>query len=428
MHRIRFRSNQILACATAILAAAQAGPRAHAQPHNDPERAATMTAESVRSWQAIENQRLTDIENEIAQNGPYSIALFDMYFSLASHYREIEDDVLASEALAQALHIQRVNSGLFSLDQAPVTRELIANLLATGQLEEAVQLEERLVRIARENITDIRAVPILEAAADRQVDVYERYLAGELPPEMNVSFGVGDADRWMNTNRFIGMSNLFAARRNYRDAVQVLLGSGNDTDPRIVEIEQKLIRSYFIEATSEGTRASRSAGLFRLGRDSYSRILRYAVAADDIDIAAEGMIGLADWHLLFQRFGSALQMYADAYQALVQLGASRRQLERIFAPEVPIALPTFNPNPLDTTVVARNGSAEAYVDVRMRLSRYGRSRSRYVETTAGRAEKLLEKEIRSIIVRNRFRPRLVNGEPQHGSEVEFRYYFDSEQS
>ncbi len=386
-------------------------------------------AEALSEWRAVEEQRLAAIDDEIADNGPFSPALFDMYFSLATHYREDGDHRSAAEALEQALHIQRVTHGLFSLEQAAVSRELRASSFATGDFERVIQLETQLVRIARENPNDERSAVILADTADQQMDVYGRYLAGELPPQLSITFSNGVDNRpRMDPNRFLGLSNLYAARRNYYEAIDVLVNAGLGTDPRVVEIERKVIQSYFVEATSGGIRPGRREGLFGLGRDSYNRMLLYAVEANDFTVAAEAMIGLADWHLLFQRFGSALDMYAEAHRALVELGVSQQVLDEIFSPEVPIALPAFNPNPLATETDATDEPAAEFLNVRMKLSRYGRSRARFIETTAQEADKHVEKRLRRFITRSRFRPMLVDGEPQHGREVEFRYYLDPEQT
>ena len=397
--------------------------------------------ERLREAQRAEAAQVANIDAEIEANGPFSPRLFDMYYALAMHHRDGGDYELALDLLEDALHIQRVTHGLFSLEQLAVTRELLQTSLIAGDFDRAASLEAQLMRIAYENPTDTRTATILSDVADRQLDVYERYLAGELPPQVSINFnsppnarfraGTGQLlelpNAFMDENRYIGLSNLMAARNNYRGAIGVLVAAGAETDSRIVEYERRLIESYFMQSRSERFRPEFGDSLFRRGANSYARILQFAAQADDLNVAAEALVGLADWHMLFQRFGTGLRMYAEAYAQLDRLGASDALLASLFSPDVPISLPTFEPNPLSTAHVRSQSANPEFVDVRMRLSRYGRSRARFIETEAAASDAQVVQRIRRAITRNRFRPILDDGTPQQAAEVAFRYYYDSDQ-
>lgn len=384
------------------------------------------TIETLREFNAIEAERLAAIESEVAINGPLSAELYELYFALATHYSERDDELLAAEALEQALFIQRVNYGLFAMEQVGAISRLIESSIAIGNAERAAELDIQLMRIARQNLDDVRSADILAAAADRQMEIYRRYLAGELPPvlSINIDAGPGQPPN-ADPNRLLGMSNLFRARRNRFDAIGVLVNAGLDTDPRIVELETSLVESYFIEANADDIRPGREEGLFRLGKASYRRLLTYAVKADDVDVAAQAMIGLADWHLLFHRNASALRLYADAYAALRQLGVSEQKLASMFNPEVPVVLPAFNPNPLmrSPSGGAERPSSKAFLNVELVMSRYGRSRLRSLSITPEPPEETVEDRIRRIVARSRFRPLLIDGKAQPTARFEFRYYY-----
>lgn len=403
---------------------------------------AQSAAEALRQWQQIEAQRLAVIEAEVAANGPLSDDLYEQYFSLASLYYERNDHQRAAAMLEQALHIQRVTHGLFSPEQIAVIRELRTNNIALGDFERVIQLDVQLMRIATQNPGNPESTHILVETAERQIATYRRFLAGDMPPEVSISFGsFNDDGPGMGRNHFMAHSSLSAARGNYAKAIALLGGANGGTDPQILDIERKILESYFLEANSEHIRRDRNrtasrlkresprqAQLFRLGRDSYNRMLRYAIDTENIAVATESMVGLADWHLMFERFNTALRMYSDAHDTLKRLGVSEEELQQIFAPEVPVALPAFQPSPLALTQTTDAGTATGFLSIRFSLNRFGRSRINTIEASGTEVERMIEKRIRRIIMRNRFRPTLVDGQPRDGQEFEFRYYLDAEKS
>ena len=394
------------------------------------------TLDDLRALEAIEAARQAAIDTETAANGPLSPQLAQLYFSLATHYRERDDDLLAAEALEQALHIERVTHGLFSMEQVAVSRELIEASLAIGDSERAAELDIMMMRVARLNLDDVRSARILSDTADRQFTVYRRYLAGELPPQININLGSTSPLQRIDPNRFMGVVNLQMARRNWADAIDVIVDAGGESDPRIVELENRLISSYHLERLGgeptgrvligNDRESRRVESLFRRGVRSYRRLLAFATRNNDIEVAANGMIGLADWHLLFHKNASALRLYADAWEALEEMGASQQFLDEIFNPAIPVILPAFNPNPLKLAAAAPIPTPEAsrFVDISMVMSRYGRSRLRNLDLTPDPEQREVRSAIRRIVAHSRFRPILVDGEPQHTAELEFRYYID----
>jgi tetratricopeptide (TPR) repeat protein len=395
--------------------------------------------EQFRQWRATQDRRIAEIDAEIAANGPYSNRLYEMYFSLAELYREHGDHAEAVAMLEDALHVTRVNYGLFSMEQVAVTRALIESAIAAGQPDRVADLDAQLLRIAWDNLDDVRSARILEETADRQMQVYERYVAGELPPQISINIDSGPQSPNFDSNRFIGMSNLSQARRNYRQSIAVLQRAGEATGERILTLETKLIEGYFLEAEAERERATRSESimtlrmrgggrlqsLFQRGEATYRRMIARAIKTDDVELAASAMIGLADWNLLFSRNGTALRLYSDAYAALRRLGASEQYLTQVFAPDVPVVLPAFNANPL---VRAPADDPGPFVDVTMVMSRYGRSRARSLDTSADAGLEAAEAALRRIVTTSRFRPHIVDGEPQNRTEIEFRYYVDTDEA
>jgi hypothetical protein len=297
------------------------------------------------------------------------------------------------------------------------------------------------MRIALQNPEHRESAGIHLETAERQLDVYRRYLAGDLPPEVSISFSSFAEDGpGMGRNHFMANANLSAARGNFAQAIALIADSKGSADPQILEIEHQILESYYLEANSRDVRpnsnvstrlkreSDRRAHLFRLGRNSYGRMLRYAIDTENIEVAADSMVGLADWHLMFDRLNSALRIYSDAYDTLVRLGASDEILDEIFAPDVPVALPAFEPNPFVDAQSADADAAAEFLQIRIRMNRFGRSRIRAIEPSGQAIERSTEKRVRRILATSRFRPMLIDGESQGGQEYEFRYYLDAEKS
>ena len=421
----------------ALLSIAAGGIECYAQERSN---AGAPTAEILREWRAIEDRQLGEIDAEIAANGPFSQRLYEMYFSLAAHYRERGDHAETIEVLDKALHVTRVAYGLFSMEQVAAMRALIESNLAVGELERVADLDAQLMRIAWQNLDDARSARVFEETADRQLQVFERYAAGELPPQFSINIDAGPPRPKFDSNRYLGMSNLAQARRNYRQAIAVLRRTDTATDGQILALETRLIESYFMEAQFERERAMRSESimtirmrggqldsLFERGERIYQRMLARASAADDVELAATAMIGLADWNLLFSKNSTALRLYSEAFEALQKLGATQRYLDEVFAPDVPVVLPTFNANPL-ARAQTKAAQTEKFINVSMVMSRYGRSLARDLSTSADPSLKNAEDAIRRIVTTSRFRPRFVDGEPQSRIEIEFRYYVESQEA
>jgi hypothetical protein len=154
------------------------------------------------------------------------------------------------------------------------------------------------------------------------------------------------------------------------------------------------------------------------GRRSLVRLYRYEVASSAPAVQqVEAIVRLADWDLRYSRNSLALEGYEQAHEFLEEAG-EQAAIDALFAPPLPLVLPTFEPNPL----VA--GTAEAstgYVDVTFVISELGEPRRiRIVEATSNATEDA-KQDLAALIKGSRFRPRLVDGE-FGASPVRVRYY------
>jgi hypothetical protein len=208
------------------------------------------TAQAGPDAAANRQRQLVDIvEREQARNGVYSVELIAPLSELAFLHQEAGDRAVASATVERVLQVIRANYGLYSLAQAPLILQLIANENAAGNNDTAWELEEELVSLAKRHPADLRTVPIF-----REV-VRERMSLGsqELPLEL-VCRSHGSTEG-CNARGVI----VADALNNVGAAINVFLNNRLYGSPELRELEQKLI----------------DWGSCDVARDSYRRLMFY---------------------------------------------------------------------------------------------------------------------------------------------------------
>jgi hypothetical protein len=165
---------------------------------------------------------------------------------------------------------------------------------------------------------------------------------------------------------------------------------------------------------------------YELARESHRRLVVYAGEASarspDDALAWENQVRayveLADWDLLYSQNGVAFGEYEQLHEMFEAADGPEQLIAETFAPPIPIVLPTFKPNPLDTPRSAR------YIDVGFEVTRYGESRRiEILAATAGVPDSAKTTLVNLINV-SRFRPRVTDGELGRASPVVLRYYLN----
>jgi hypothetical protein len=288
-----------------------------------------------------------------------------------------------------------------------------------GDTSGAWDLEHELLALLRRHPDDLRTVPILHEIADEQMDVLRRYVAGEFPPEVVLGCFYSpqptspDANCRGGSRRQVIQGMLLEARRNYRDATNVLVHNSLYSSDELRDLEMELLRGAdWVRALDAAdwttTQAAQGAGFnsYYHGLQSLRRLYAYDVASTgSFTNRIDAIIQLADWELLYSHNGTALEGYEFARALLTASGASQASIDQRFAPEAPVVLPAFEPNPL----LAAESQATGYVDVAFEVTTYGRSRRIDVRGGANASPAAKERVVHQI-ARSRFRPRLSDGE------------------
>ncbi len=422
------------------------------------------------AFDAEQSRILEQLEQIQSRDGPYAPALLDELKQLIVLYRENDSPSLALVTIERALQVVRANSGLYSLEQVPLLWQRIESEEALNNHAEAWDVEQELLTLVRRYPDDAQAAPVLRRVADRRMRVLGQLaVAGKIPPQ--VFFGCYyDKYRPSGTecsgsgSRTTAVQGVLAdAGRNYADAIAVLLRNQAYGSDELRELERELVRGVAlmgdlplaprwilartlepwrsrlapIEALEAWQLPSEPVGTpvadylnrpdsleerFRMpynrGRQSLRRLYSYELAASSSAVArAAALVALADWDLWFSHNALALEGYALAQSLLEEQGAGDAATAELFAPELPVVLPSFEPNPL-----ARDEARAAvgHIDVTFSITKYGGVRDVKIRdmTNADSADRA---ELMSLLRVRRFRPRPVDGRFT-SAPVAVRYY------
>jgi tetratricopeptide (TPR) repeat protein len=388
-----------------------------------------------------------------AEMGPYDTELFQQYLDLGLAYQDQGQHEEAIEAFESAEYISRINNGLYSPDQFPVIERMIDSYIATGDLMTANARQQYLLYLNSQHYgTDsLEVVPALDYLGDWNMDTFFHALTLGNSVGMNVNFGGQGMGGRSATPRAMAARNLFLAQSQYYQAIENLVEHKRIFDPKLLELEQKLVEAIFLSALRRsiiddpvffikrraartGTRIIRdelrgNTMSYINGRNAWQRMHIYVAnnpAATPEDVART-MLGKADWNMLFNRRVTALREYTETYAYLVESGVAPERIDEILHPALPVHLPefTFLPHSRAHLGVAADTEVDyqGYIDVSFSISRFGNAQSVRIIGKSDNVDSQLERRLRKILHNSPFRPRMVAGETLKKDVVQLRYYF-----
>ncbi len=418
------------------------------------------------------DQRLLEQLDELrSEQGSNAEGLIDPLRALALLYQEADEHALAVVALREARQILRANRGLFpaTVDEALVLRQLVRSEKALRHGEQVWNLQHDMITIARLHLDDMRMLPIfLELIDDRteRLDEYSTTGFGDLPPGIYVPCGTGAMPAQLSrsetvrgkrsapvpvsdarnceygTWRTVVERLRGAVLRNYADAIAVLIRNGDYASQELRDLEKQALSLPF-----ERGFVSCSAGTFREileselvdscldpvggssvgGWASLMRLVFYEVRSGAPAAArASAYAELGDWYLRTEHLASsgkstgadeiALNLYEQAVVELRQGDDASESMAEMFSPELPVALPTYAPNPLASTESSR------FIDVAFAITKYGESGEIEILDSSEDATRAEERDLVRLVQYGSFRPRAVDGELADSASVVVRYY------
>lgn len=387
-------------------------------PEDDPEFLARM--DSIAEYQAT-------VETLEFDGGAWDQALVEQLVALGTLEQQQGDHAAAIPIFDRAIHINRINAGLHTLEQIPVVEKMIESHLALGNWEEADQYYEYLFYIQQRAYGphDPRMIPVLDRLANWNIQAFNiRYgeslafrlstaqiLLSAAASMVSAHFGEDDS-RYIKYRRGIANSAFLVARHpelmaetqrfEYRNAEDLLLS--------------KL----------DAHNASRPAA-FQAGEESLREIVRHYAGRDDATYElAAALADLGDWYLMFARRRAAQDLYTEAWEILSRSEHAEEWTQQLFGQVVPI--PTFANSAehlLSQSVTTSEGNAVNYdyADVVFDVTVNGEVRNIEILSEANAYNSAqfsrLEREVRNSY----FRPKVVNGEPVRSDRNYFRYRY-----
>ncbi|HEY0963820.1 MAG TPA: hypothetical protein VGE69_15830 [Pseudomonadales bacterium] len=208
------------------------------------------------------------ISDTLANSNPYSAALREQYDSLGALLQQAGEHEDAIAAFESAMHIDRVNGGLYTLDQIPLVEKMIASHDALGNADEVNDLHSYLFYIQQKTYDD--GDPRLLAAMEDWAD-------------WNITSYMLEGPRYDARPAFTGGASLSAGRMDYV-AVQNRDGSFSYIPRSQMLGAMNPMRSSILDpafAATYGVDAERVIDeRLRTARDYYEQIVD-AQAADE---------------------------------------------------------------------------------------------------------------------------------------------------
>ncbi|MFT7470360.1 MAG: hypothetical protein ACI8XU_000248 [Kiritimatiellia bacterium] len=393
-----------------------------ADPEFDPE---SDPAFSQRSDSILQySNTVTDIELD---GGAWDRGLIEELASLGRLQQQQGDHVGAIQTLDRAIHVNRINSGLYTLEQIPVVEQLIFSHMALGDWEEADTYNNYLFHVQQKayGLDDPRLIPVLDRLATWNIQAFKigygnllgiklrqsQIMFNAAARMVDVHFGKADK-RFVNYQRNIASSAYLVARNpdlmmeidrpEYRNMQQVLAVKLN---------EQRQVQSPGFQT---GERALLEIVMFyqEQGYDAYA--------------LAEAITHLADWYLMFDRRQDTLKNYKLAWDILQGLEDSEELTQRLFGKVTP--LPAFGSS-IETpdAFYRKEDGTEAlsfdYADLTFDVTVNGLARKVVSISEETQDNQAQLGKLRTSVRSTRFRPLLIDGEPERSFENHFRYRY-----
>lgn len=348
------------------------------------------------------------------EGGPYADTLAEPLAGLARVHRLNGDVAQAQQAYRRALHVVRINEGLYSKGQVPLLKELFDTYRMTGDME----------------------------ILDSRYDYFFRLYGSGQPPYTPVRIGAAlEYLRWQREALRLGLDELETRRLLAMYALNERILDAVSDDPSVGFLNYRalvlsqlrnlyLIRERYdtaAETVVPGSRVGmpdafdeKSASQHRLeilqrGALTRGRVLLEGLTAraqpGQPEELARAWLELADWNQWNDRGDDALAAYAEVTRVLRQAG--RAELLRQWfggAVELPANGAFWQPQQVI------GGESPVVVRARYDVSASGRARDIEVTVMANEHEGKARR-VKRKLAQTRFRPRFINGEPEPEPQV-----------
>lgn len=413
-------------------------------------RGAPVTNRAIGGQDAATRYDIREYQAQVYQlesmHDAYNADVSEAVAGLALAYQHAGDHEEAIKSLQRALHINRVNYGLYHVSKIPLIEHLI---------------------FSQASIKDWEAV---EKGYSALMQLYSRNYEETNP---NLLPGLAKMIRWQwfafgaNLNEQ-PMNNLLLAREFLLHTIGIIKFNYGEDDLRQLDpLAGLVITEYFLAATqhqsNDGLLNAEVKGfrqeygdvygeawgpfqnMFALGVNHIEEMIRIAQTnpATPPRTVVDTRLMLADWNLLFKKKMSADEIYRQVWAQAVQLENHDSYINEVFVqlvklPDITIGGASIlsasgNDNGSDND--GDNGNESAEPEMKPKLADQSAIVFEFDLTTSGRAiepriveadpgaDKRLIGKARNRLITTRFRPRYDNGQAVKVHDANIRYLF-----
>lgn len=364
------------------------------------------------------------INAQLALNGAYDPGLSESLAGMGRLLQLHGDHDSAILAYQQAMHIQRVNNGIYSLSQEPMLRAMISSYQAKNELDSAGQHFEQLHWLYTKTYgeSDPRLIPLAA-----EISAWHLYAYNQNPTRQGlyhlitshklvaraIDLMTHESDNGTLTvlpllrNLVITNFHLADHQRRYpvgtREGFSFRANNGNPMEEPLSQEEILMINSY------------------TNGRRAHERIITTLFnnpEASAVD-KARSVSDLGDWYLLFGRTESAGKAYSQAWQVSEADPVARQELETLFRDPQLMTPQSMGLAPQAARATDKADS-EFNIVARLTISARGEVRAAEIlETYPEDNEAIAEKAVKNL-KKLRFRPRIVSGQMVASDDFTFK--------
>lgn len=387
-------------------------------PQSDPNFG--MRSDSIREYAST----VSDIELD---GGAWDRGLVEELAALGRLQQQQGDHLAAIETLDRAVHVNRINSGLYTLEQIPVVEQLIQSYMALGDWEQADIYNNYLFHVQQKayGSDDPRLIPVLDRLATWHIQAFKigyGNLRGLRLRQSQMMFNA--AARMVGIHFGRNDERFVSYQRNIADSA-FLVASNPDLMLEIERPEHRNMQQLLAQRLNE-QRQIQPPG-FRTGERALREIvMHYQEQGDDPYALAEAITHLADWYLIFDRRRGTLDNYKLAWEILQGLENREELTEQLFGKVAPLPSFASSIQPPDAFYRSEDGTEALkfdYAELTFDVTTNGVVRNVKSVSEETEANQAQLSKLRILVRSRRFRPLIVDGEPQHSTENHFRYRY-----
>jgi len=351
--------------------------------------------------------------------GPYHQNSSEVLYGLGLQLQKRGQHGKALKALRRAMHINRVNSGLNSLSQAPMLRGIINSQKSLVHIEPVTTSYNQLLRmhIATYGKHDPRIIPLLNELGIWHLDAYQFDESDTQIDHLTSAYSlVTSALQLSETSPSSNPAEQIELLRSVALVNFHLSRHQGDEWSSSTSSHYSLSADGFATTNPQRTRILSGAS-FRRGRVCHERIIELTAAnpnstlADNIQAQTE----LADWYLLFNHQSEAMARYQQIQSQIAASDQADTLQQQVFA--TPRLLPAIRMENHQGAISGLFMSA----DVDISAKGWGSSIENIEENRLPGQKPTNKKGLRykmlDAIKGARFRPQFVDNNPTGVSDV-----------